>query len=148
MSASYRPRNAVSAGGVVYRRHEEGVEVVLVARPKQNLWALPKGTPEPGETLEQTAMREVAEETGLEVAIAGELGSIRYRYAIPDEGVLVHKVVHYYLMEPTGGNVADHDHEYDVVDWLDIEAARKRMSYANERHIIDRVASLVREAGA
>ena len=119
-----------------------------MARPGQNLWALPKGTPEPGETLEQTAMREVTEETGLEVAIAGELGAIRYRYAIPREGVLIHKVVHYYLMEPTGGDVTLHDHEYDVVDWLDIQAARKRMSYPNERGIVDRVASMVLDAQA
>ncbi len=88
----------------------------------------------------------MSEETGLQVAIVGSLGSIRYRYSIPQDGVLVHKVVHYYLMEPTGGDVALHDHEYDLVDWLDIHAARKRMSYPNEREIVERAASMVLDA--
>ena len=137
-------RNAVSAGGVVYRRAPEGgVEIVLVARPAQRLWALPKGTPEPGESIEQTARREVTEETGLQVEIAGDLGSIRYRYAIQREGVLVQKVVYYYLMEPTGGDVSLHDHEYDVVDWVDIHLARERMSYSNDRAVVERAAAMV-----
>lgn len=144
LSGSYTVRNAISAGGVVYRRRPEGgVEIVLVARPAQRLWALPKGTPEPGETVEQTAIREVREETGLQVKITGDLGTIRYRYTIPREGVLVQKVVQYYLMEPVGGDLALHDHEYDVVEWVDIHLARERMSYSNDRGVVERAAALV-----
>jgi 8-oxo-dGTP pyrophosphatase MutT (NUDIX family) len=135
----------MSAGGVVFRVRDGHVEVVLVARPAQNLWALPKGTPEAGESVEQTALREVAEETGLEVSILGEVGSIRYRYVIPDEGILVRKVVHHFLMEPVGGDVGLHDHEYDLVDWVDIHEATGRMSYANERRIVEQAGELIRE---
>lgn len=137
-------RQAVSAGGVVYRRNGEHIEIVLVARPKYQLWALPKGTPEPGETIEETAIREVVEETGLQVRIDREIGSISYWYAIADEKVRVHKVVHHYLMTPTGGDVSLHDHEYDVVDWFDIHEALARMSYQNERAIVEKAGALLR----
>jgi 8-oxo-dGTP pyrophosphatase MutT (NUDIX family) len=137
-------RNAVSAGGVVYRRRGRRIEIVLVARPAQNLWALPKGTPEPGESIEETAIREVAEETGLEVRIAAEIGKIQYWYAVPQEHVRIHKAVHHYLMEATGGDVSLHDHEYDVVDWVDINEAVARMSYPNERAIVEQAGALIR----
>lgn len=135
----------MSAGGVVYRLVGGHVEVVLVARPAQGLWALPKGTPESGESVEQTAIREVAEETGLDATIEVKIGSIRYRYAIHGEGILVRKVVHHFLMKPVGGDIARHDHEYDVVDWVDIHEAAERMSYANERRIVQRATELILE---
>lgn len=137
-------REAMSAGGVVYRRDGGQIEIVLVARPRHQLWALPKGTPEPGETIEETAIREVIEETGLQVQIEREIGSINYWYAIAEEKVRVHKVVHHYLMTPTGGDVSLHDHEYDVVDWFDIHEALTRMSYQNERTIVEQAGALLR----
>lgn len=138
----------MSAGGVVYRRNGARVEVVLVARPKQQLWALPKGTPEPNESVEETAIREVSEETGLEVRVEGEIGSIEYWYAIAEEHVRVRKVVHHYLMTAVGGDVARHDHEYDVVEWVEIQEALARMSYQNERRIVERAEALIRERSA
>lgn len=139
-----RVRSAMSAGGVVYRDHEGIIEVVLVARPAAGLWALPKGTPEPGESVEQTALREVREETGLAVVIAGPLGSIRYQYALRSGGQ-VQKVVHHYLMRPVGGDLSLHDHEYDVAVWVDIHEASGRVSYANERIILERASALIPE---
>ena len=138
-------RNAMSAGGVVYRRNGDHIEIVLVARPVQQLWALPKGTPEAGETIEETAIREVSEETGLQVRIVKEIGSISYWYAVAAEHVRVHKVVHHYLMEATGGDVTLHDHEYDVVDWFDIHEALSRMSYQNECAIVEQAGALIRD---
>src|SRR5690606_17061881 len=102
------PRKAVSAGGVVFRRGEDGIEIVLVGRTAENLWALPKGTPDEGESIEETALREVREETGLEVRIVEPLGEIRYRFGDRD-GRMVDKVVYHFLMEPVGGDVALHD---------------------------------------
>ncbi|MBM4415309.1 MAG: NUDIX domain-containing protein [Chloroflexi bacterium] len=139
-------RAATSAGGVVYRWRGARVEVVLVGRAAQGLCALPKGTPEPGEAIEQTARREVREETGLEVAIAARIGSIRYWFALPHEGVRVRKVVHHFLMQPVGGDIALHDGEYDQVTWVDIREAAVRMSYANERSIVERAAGLIAAA--
>ncbi|MEZ4554584.1 MAG: NUDIX hydrolase [Dehalococcoidia bacterium] len=141
-------RQAMSAGGVVYRRTGSRIDIVLVARPQQGLWALPKGTPERGENVEETAVREVAEETGLEVRVEREIGTIEYWYAIAAEHIRVHKVVHHFLMAAVGGDVSRHDHEYDVVEWVEIQEAMARMSYRNECTIVEQAEALIRGLGA
>src|SRR5690606_29795202 len=72
----------VSAGGVVYRASGAGPEVVICGNLARGTWSLPKGTPEPGEEFEQTAVREVSEETGLAVKALEPLGSIDYWFAM------------------------------------------------------------------
>lgn len=130
---------AVSAGGVVYRRGEHGIEIVLCGRSAEGLWALPKGTPERGETLRETAVREVSEETGLGVAIVGELGTIQYAFARPSQGVRFDKTVYHFLMQPTGaGSLHDHDGEYDRVAWFPAEAALRVMTHRNEIQVVQR----------
>jgi 8-oxo-dGTP pyrophosphatase MutT (NUDIX family) len=128
----------VSAGGVVYRRGgEEGpVEIALVGRLRPKRWALPKGTPEVGETLEGTAVREVGEETGLLVKIERPLDQIQYWFIWG--GVRHFKTVHFYLMEMVGGDTANHDGEYDVVEWFPIGEALRRLSYPNEARVVDK----------
>ncbi len=128
----------VSAGGVVVRCTPDArLEVVICRRAATGLCALPKGTPEPGETREETALREVREETGLSVAIIGDLGSVRYTFTA--EGVLHDKRVYHYLMEPTGGSVDDHDSEFDSVEWLPLEPATLvRMTYDTDVEILNR----------
>ena len=128
----------VSAGGVVYRRQADGheAEVALVGRLHPKRWALPKGTPEVGETLEGTAVREVAEETGLEVRIVQPLDQIQYWFLWG--GVRHFKTVHFYLMHVVGGDTADHDGEYDVVEWFPIGEALRRLSYPNEARVVDK----------
>lgn len=128
----------VSAGGVVYRRASDDgpVEVVLVGRIRPKRWALPKGTPVVGETLEGTAVREVGEETGLLVRIERPLDQIHYWFVWG--GVRHSKTVHFYLMQMTGGDTANHDGEYDVVEWFPIGEALRRLSYPNEARIVDR----------
>ena len=135
-------RNAVSAGGVIYRRAPEGIEIVLVSRIAERLWALPKGTPDPGESLEQTALREVREETGLEVRILEPLGQVRYRYTAPD-GARVQKVVHHYLMEPVGGDIGEHDAEFDRVEWCHISEAERLLTHRNQLYILHRAAEQI-----
>ena len=128
----------VSAGGVVYRRSAEdgAVEVVLVGRIRPKRWALPKGTPVLGETLEGTAVREVGEETGLLVVIEKPLDQIHYWFVWG--GVRHSKTVHFYLMQMIGGDTANHDGEYDVVEWFPIGEALRRLSYPNEARIVDK----------
>ena len=128
----------VSAGGVVVRCTPDArLEVVICRRASTDLWALPKGTPEPGETREETALREVREETGLSVAIIGDLGSVRYTFMA--EGVLHDKRVYQYLMEPTGGSINDHDGEFDSVEWLPLEPATlARMTYDTDVEVLNR----------
>ncbi len=132
---------AVSAGGVVYRRGREGIEVVLCGRTTESIWGLPKGMPDANESLEEAAVREVSEETGLRVAIEAKVGTIEYWFA--REGVRYHKFVHHYLMVATGGSVEDHDWEYDRVDWFPLEEACKTLSYANEAEVVRKAAALI-----
>jgi diadenosine hexaphosphate hydrolase (ATP-forming) len=139
-----RVEKAVSAGGVVYRRGEHGTEIVLCGRLPDGFWALPKGTPEPGESLEETALREVCEETGLGVEIVGELGTIEYGFARPLQGVRFEKTVHHYLMQPTGiGSFNEHDGEYDRVAWFPAHEALRIMTHRNELEIVRRALALV-----
>ena len=135
-------KDAVSAGGVVWRRSAAGaIEVVLCGRTEEKLWGLPKGTPDDGEAIEETALREVREETGLEVALGEPIGSIEYWFTAA--GVRYHKQVHHWLMSPTGGDVSQHDHEFDAVGWFPLAEARKKLSYVNARRILDMAGALL-----
>lgn len=134
---------AVAAGGVIYRVGETGVEVVLVARRRERLWALPKGTPEASETIEETALREVREETGLEATILETLGTVRYSF-MSRSGQRVDKTVHHFLLEPTGaGHFDEHDDEFDHVDWYDIHEAQRRLTHRNQLHILERAGEVI-----
>ena len=135
MTTRDRITSAVSSGGVVYRVRDGQVELALCGR-QTGLWALPKGTPDPGETLEQTARREVREETGLEVEIEAPLGHIEYWFTLPHERV--HKRVYFYLMTPHGGSVDDHDPEFDVVEWFAASAAPGVLTYPTEVEVVGR----------
>lgn len=135
-------KTAVSAGGVVWRRNDAGeVEIVLCGRHKDHVWGLPKGTPDDGESIEQTALREVREETGLEVKAGPELGVIEYWFV--SGGIRYHKFVHHWLMEPVGGDLANHDHEFDAVEWVTIPEALQLLTYNNERKIVQEAARVL-----
>lgn len=144
-SRGWRVERLVSAGGVVVRNGPESVEVVLCGRKEPELWSLPKGTPDPGESLEETAIREVQEETGLEVVIRGPLDDITYWFARPEERVRCHKTVHFYLMTPRGGALDRHDPEFDEVRWFRAEEALKVMTYPNEAKVVEKALNLVEE---
>jgi len=145
MNAKSRVENPVSAGGVVCQMNGGRLETVLCGRSQPVRWSLAKGTPDDGETLEQTALREVREETGLEVEIDGALGSIDYWFADRGKDVRYHKTVHFYLMAPVGGATDQHDPEFDVVQWFDAEEALKTLAYANEVHVLQRALDLIAE---
>jgi len=142
--AKARPERVVSAGGVVYRRGRDGIEIVLCGRTREGLWALPKGSPEPGESLGGTAVREVREETGLSVAIEESVGTVRYQFRGPD-GTRYDKRVEHHLMVPTGGSLAAHDVEFDAVRWVPVEEALRLMRHPNEREIVRRAVRLIQK---
>jgi bis(5'-nucleosidyl)-tetraphosphatase len=131
-----RTERVTSAGGIVWRDVGNGVEVLVCGRRADSLWALPKGTPEPGETLEQTAVREVREETGVEVVVEDLVGEMRYWFSRVDEGVRYYKTVRHYLMRPVGGDPSLHDHEFDEVRWLEAQEALRLLTYPNEARIL------------
>ena len=155
-----RVETLTSAGGVVYRRVNGRIEAVLCGRTlpssrgksgatagalntEEYTWNLAKGTPDPGETLEETALREVREETGLEVDIAAPLGTIEYWFHRREFNVRYHKTVHFYLMVPVGGGIELHDPEFDVVQWFPSEEALQAMTYANEVDVMWRALEVI-----
>jgi 8-oxo-dGTP pyrophosphatase MutT (NUDIX family) len=136
-----RTARATSAGGVVHRLIVSRVQIALVHRRAPVLWALPKGTPDSGETIEETALRETREETGLEVEIEARLQSIRYFFV---RGTTrFHKTVHFFLMRPIGGSLDAHDAEFDEVRWTDLSEALAIMSHATERSVVEEAAGLI-----
>ena len=145
MEGDARVEYPVSAGGVVYRVGDAGVEVVICGHNTQYgwTWGLPKGTPDPGETMEETALREVREETGLHVNLEASIDSIRYWFERPDDGVRYHKTVHFYLMRPVGGALEDHDHEFDEVRWSSGEESCRILTYRNEINIVEKAIAMV-----
>lgn len=146
--AKLRTERATSAGGVVWRRRAGEIEILLCGRHADNLWALPKGTPEPGETIEQSALREVREETGVVPEIEATVGVIKYWFSRPQEGVRYFKTVHHFLMRPIGGDTALHDHEFDEVRWVPVGEALKLMTYPNETRIVRQTIDLIHEREA
>ena len=145
--ARLKRATATSAGGVVVRTIA-GVPHLVAGRRRRERdggsWTLPKGTPNPPETLEQTALREVAEETGLEVRIVAPIDRIEYVFVTG--GARIHKTVHYWLMEATGGDLAGHDHEFDEVRWVPLAEAPGLLTFETERALVERAAGMI--AGA
>ena len=135
----------VSAGGVVYRRVEDQIEIVLASRRTRRgdlAWGLAKGGLEEGETLEDAAVREVKEETGLSAVIEESLGETRYFYVWEEKRI--RKTVHFFLMRLTGGDTADRDDEMEEVRWFPLDRALKRAAYRGEREVLGRAAELLR----
>ena len=105
------------------------------------LWSLPKGHIELGETAEQTAIREVAEETGIQGSVLAALGSIDYWFVT--EGRRVHKTVHHYLMRFLGGELSDEDVEVTEVAWVPLKELPSRLAYADERRLAEVAGELI-----
>jgi ADP-ribose pyrophosphatase YjhB (NUDIX family) len=135
-------REEVSAGGVVYRRRDDGaIDLILASRRTRTgdlVWGLPKGRIDPGESIEEAATREVREESGLIAEIEEPLGSISYVYTWGGEGIS--KVVHFFLMRALGGDIADHDHEMEEVRWFPLAEAPGAAAYESERDVLERAA--------
>jgi len=123
-----------SAGGVVFRLTEEGLQVLLVATRGGKRWQLPKGQVETFEKPEETAQREVAEEGGVVAGVLGPAGSITYWYV--REGQKVKKQVDFFVMEYKRGDPAEHDREVDDAAFFPVEEALQRLSYKNEREVV------------
>ena len=139
-----RASTATSAGGIVVR-HESGRPWLVIGSRRRErdgrTWTLPKGTPKPGESREETALREVGEETGLEVRITGPLDSIEYWFV--QSGQRIHKTVHYFMMEPIGGDLANHDHEFEQVRWITFAEAPTILTFQTERMLVARAAGML-----
>jgi 8-oxo-dGTP pyrophosphatase MutT (NUDIX family) len=142
-----RTVHETSAGGLVVdgldgpRGSQVAALIGRVDRRGRMLWSLPKGHIELGETAEQTAIREVAEETGIRGDVLASLGSIDYWFVT--EGRRVHKTVHHYLLRFLGGELSDHDLEVSEVAWVPLEELPSRLAYADERRLAEVAGELI-----
>ncbi len=136
-----RTVHETSAGGLVIdgidgpREDQVAALIGRVDRRGRMLWSLPKGHIEQGETAEQTAIREVAEETGIRGSVLAALGRIDYWFVT--DGRRVHKTVHHYLMRFSGGQLSDDDVEVAEVAWVPIGELPSRLAYADERRLAE-----------
>ncbi|MEY7972401.1 NUDIX hydrolase [Saccharomonospora xinjiangensis] len=129
--------NETSAGGlVVDPQRRQAVLIGRLDRHGKLLWSLPKGHIEDGETTEQTAVREVKEETGISAHVLRELGTIDYWFVA--ERRRVHKTVHHFLLEADGGELSDEDVEVTEVAWVPLSELDARLAYADERKLVRR----------
>ena len=139
-----------SAGGLVLDRPGPGASGALIGRLDRRgrlLWSLPKGHLEAGESEQEAAAREVAEETGVRGRVVGKLGTIDFWFVA--EGRRVHKTVHHFLLlavDPENGLVlSDEDVEVTEVAWVPMEEIAARLAYADERRLVERVPAVLAE---
>src|SRR5262245_33758338 len=138
-------RREISAGCVVYRTADGGMEVALIQPRDRKAWALPKGLIEPGEPPEVAAQREAREETGLSGTIVTKLDTIKYSYMAKWEKspMRVFKIVTFYLLKYTDGDPSQHDREVDRVEWFPVDMAISNASYPQEKTIIRKARELI-----
>jgi 8-oxo-dGTP pyrophosphatase MutT (NUDIX family) len=137
----------ISSGGVLVRRLR-GEWVFAAIRPNgkpEGVWALPKGLVDRGESVEATALREVAEETGAEGRSLGKLGDVRYVYT--RGGRRIFKVVSFYLLRYSGGRLGElapeQRHEVAEVRWLPLAEAERLLAYRGEREMVGKARALL-----
>src|SRR6188472_2653359 len=138
--------DVVAAGAVVTRSGREGREVLLVHRPKYDDWSFPKGKQDPGEHVSSTAVREVLEETGVEIRLG--LPLLPQLYAVSGGRA---KTVHYWV----GHVVGDDDvsgyqinDEVDDLGWFDLDSAKKRLTYLDDIDLLEQFRSARKKTAA
>lgn len=147
-SAPSRKPQVRAAGGLVWRttviadehgHTRPGIEIVVVHRPRYDDWSFPKGKLDRGESFEDAALREVAEETGLRCELGRELPSTTY---VASKGRL--KLVRYWAMRVVGTEPWAPDDEIDDRRWVTLDEAARLLSYAHDRELIEQLRSEVR----
>ena len=135
----------MSAGGVVYRRHDAAVDVALIRVGAGSRWQLPKGLVDDGEAPAATAVREVREEVGVDARVIAPLDDVEYWYVGSEGGerVRYHKRVHFFLLEYQRGDPADHDHEVEEARWVPLADAETMLAFANEQRVLHRAKALL-----
>jgi 8-oxo-dGTP pyrophosphatase MutT (NUDIX family) len=141
-----------SAGAVVVRSMA-GRQWLAAVRPggkPEGVWALPKGLIDPGEGAQETALREVAEETGVEGDLVAKLGDVRYVYTW--DGERIFKIVSFFLVRYRHGRIDDvppaHRHEVAEARWLPLEEAPRLLAYKGEKEMAEKALMMLAAGGS
>ena len=130
-------RTAYSAGGVIYRTGGTGLEVALIATQRGGRWGLPKGHVRRGETAEAAAIREIAEETGLQGDVERHLATIEYWFRAG--ATRIHKYVDFFLVRYIDGVLIPQQAEVDDARWFPLDEALRLASFERERDVLEQV---------
>ena len=131
-----------SAGGIVYK--DKGAKILLAQHSQHHGWVFPKGLigdRQKGENKEDTARREVEEETGVKAKIIKPLTPVTYWFVLEKEKV--RKTVYYFIMEFVGGDITKHDREMEKVEWLPVEEVEDRLTYPSDKTVWQEARELI-----
>lgn len=130
-----------SAGGVCFKKEDGRVFIVIFKPEGRDVWQLPKGWIDKGETSQEAAIREVKEEGGVEGKIIDKIDTQKFFYTF--EGERRFKTVNYYLMEYTRGDPSEHDWEAEIAEWVEIDQAIERLTFKGEKEIVKKAKKLL-----
>lgn len=136
-----------SAGGVIYKKvhsacsEQDGVFILVSQHSQHHGWVFPKGLIAEKETKEETALREVKEEAGVNGKIIRALNPITYWYVMGGEKI--RKTVYYFIMEYVSGDIAKHDHEMEAIEWLPANKVEDRLTYKSDKIVWKEAKSLI-----
>ena len=128
-----------SCGGIIFYKTRRNTKILLVKNNNGRYWSFPKGHIEEGETEQETAVREIKEETGLDVTIAGDFREISEYCPFGK----IRKRVVFFLGRAFTDNVKIQEEEIDSYIWVDLQQARKLCSYENDLRIIEKAETAI-----
>ncbi len=135
-----------SAGGVVYRKNNDSLEILVAQHSYHHGWVFPKGLIGDkehikGEKKEDTAIREVEEETGVKAKIIKPLEKVTYWYKF--EGETIKKTVYYFVMEYVGGDITKHDMEMENVEFISADKVLERITYKSDKKVFEKALPII-----
>jgi 8-oxo-dGTP pyrophosphatase MutT (NUDIX family) len=136
-------KKVVSAGGVVLWKHDNDIFICIVKRRNKGVWILPRGRIEKNEHMEETVIREIKEETGIEATIIKKIGVISYSFYSSKDKVTYNKVVHFYLLRLDKQEDFVPNQEIEEKLWVPLNKAKEILSYEAEKNIIDKVMEFI-----
>ncbi|OGD86601.1 hypothetical protein A2Z23_02220 [Candidatus Curtissbacteria bacterium RBG_16_39_7] len=134
-------RREFSAGGVVFKKEDNKIFIVIYKPEGRDTWQLPKGWIDKGETSQEAAVREVKEEGGVEGKIIEKIDTIKYFFSW--EGERIFKTVTFYLMEYVSGKPEDHTWEAETAEWIEVDEVVERLTFKTEKEIVKKAKLLI-----